>query len=76
MSYATLWADTSWSAKAKSFETYEDLRRFLVSEVIAADPRDMNLGELIGVYNIQNGETLEVCPAGYINNKGEVVYYS
>lgn len=76
MSYAILHTDTSWSAKAKSFNTYEELRKFLVSEVIAADPRDMNLGELTSIYNIQNGETLEVCPAAYINNKGEVVYYS
>ena len=76
MNYATLWADKFQSAKSKTFNSYEDLRKYLVSEVVGADVNNWTLGELISVYNRQHGDLVELNYAVYVNTKGEVVYAS
>lgn len=75
MTYATLYTDKYSSAKMRVFNSYEELRKYLVSEVVAADTGSMNLGELVSVYNVQNSGLIEVSYAAYISTKGEVVYY-
>lgn len=76
MKYATLWTDKHQSAKARIFNSYELLRKYLVSQVIAADAYGMTLGELVTIYNRQHSDLIELNYAVYINSKGEVVYAS
>ena len=76
MNYATLYTDKDYSAKAKIFNNYEELRKYLVSEVVAAKTGNMPLGELISVYNVQHGDLIELGYAVYINTQGEVIYTS
>jgi len=74
MKYATQYTDKFYSAKARTFDNYEELRKYLVSEVVAANTNKMKLGELIKAYNAQHGDLIELRYAVYINTKGEVIY--
>lgn len=76
MKYATLYTDKFQSAKVRSFDNYEDLRSYLVGEVVAADAHNMTLGELVKVYNTQNCSLIEISYPVYVNTHGEVIYAS
>lgn len=67
MSYATLYTDKERSARTKNFGSYEELRSYLMGEVIVSkEAGDMHLSELISVYNAQYGDYVEMTTTGMV----------
>ena len=66
MNYATLYTDKDRSARTRNFDSYEELRSYLVGEVIAHNTSDMHLSELISTYNAQYGDYVEMTRTGMV----------